>query len=168
MLAVALEVTIFQKYTGRKCIRFSQVQLDAAFSFMSSIITFLTYLTPSPPPPQSLLSIRGSIFSPRRNSRASLFSFRGRARDMGSENDFADDEHSTFEESDSRRGSLFLPRRLERRCSAVSQTSLGAPRIMLPANGKMHCAVDCNGVVSLVGGTSVTTSPVGLLLPEVT
>ncbi|XP_005944693.1 sodium channel protein type 2 subunit alpha isoform X3 [Haplochromis burtoni] len=110
-------------------------------------------------PNQSLLSIRGSIFSPRRNSRASLFSFRGRARDMGSENDFADDEHSTFEESDSRRGSLFLPRRLERRCSAVSQTSLGAPRIMLPANGKMHCAVDCNGVVSLVGGTSVTTSP---------
>ncbi|XP_047432552.1 sodium channel, voltage-gated, type I like, alpha b isoform X2 [Mugil cephalus] len=117
-------------------------------------------------PNQSLLSIRGSFFSPRRNSRASLFSFRGRARDMGSENDFADDEHSTFEESDSRRGSLFLPRRLERRCSAVSQTSLGAPRVMLPANGKMHCAVDCNGVVSLVGGTSVTTSPVGLLLPE--
>ncbi|XP_033472200.1 sodium channel protein type 2 subunit alpha isoform X2 [Epinephelus lanceolatus] len=117
-------------------------------------------------PNQSLLSIRGSLFSPRRNSRASLFSFRGRARDMGSENDFADDEHSTFEESDSRRGSLFLPRRLERRCSAVSQTSLGAPRIMLPANGKMHCTVDCNGVVSLVGGTSVTTSPVGLLLPE--
>ncbi|XP_029306489.1 sodium channel protein type 2 subunit alpha-like isoform X1 [Cottoperca gobio] len=111
-------------------------------------------------PNESLLSIRGSLFSPRRNSRAS------RARDMGSENDFADDEHSTFEESDSRRGSLFLPRRLERRCSAVSQTSLGAPRVMLPANGKMHCAVDCNGVVSLVGGTSVTTSPVGLLLPE--
>ncbi|XP_078147187.1 sodium channel protein type 2 subunit alpha isoform X7 [Centroberyx gerrardi] len=117
-------------------------------------------------PNQSLLSIRGSLFSPRRNSRASLFSFRGRARDVGSENDFADDEHSTFEESDSRRGSLFVPRRLERRCSAVSQTSLGAPRIMLPANGKMHCAVDCNGVVSLVGGTSVPTSPVGLLLPE--
>uniref|UniRef100_A0A8C6TM65 Sodium channel protein n=1 Tax=Neogobius melanostomus TaxID=47308 RepID=A0A8C6TM65_9GOBI len=117
-------------------------------------------------PNQSLLSIRGSLFSPRRNSRASLFSFRGRARDMGSENDFADDEHSTFEENDSRRGSLFLPRRMERRCSAISQTSLGAPRIILPANGKMHCAVDCNGVVSLVGGTSVTTSPVGLLLPE--
>ncbi|XP_012731304.2 sodium channel, voltage-gated, type I like, alpha b isoform X2 [Fundulus heteroclitus] len=117
-------------------------------------------------PNQSLLSVRGSLFSPRRNSRASLFSFRGRARDMGSENDFADDEHSTFEENDSRRGSLFLPRRLERRCSAVSQMSLGAPRIVLPANGKMHCSVDCNGVVSLVGGTSVTTSPVGLLLPE--
>ncbi|XP_071396118.1 sodium channel, voltage-gated, type I like, alpha b isoform X9 [Centroberyx affinis] len=106
-------------------------------------------------PNQSLLSIRGSLFSPRRNSRASLFSFRGRARDVGSENDFADDEHSTFEESDSRRGSLFVPRRLERRCSAVSQTSLGAPRVMLPANGKMHCAVDCNGVVSL--GTTTDT-----------
>ncbi|XP_039997889.1 sodium channel, voltage-gated, type I like, alpha b isoform X11 [Xiphias gladius] len=73
-------------------------------------------------PNQSLLSIRGSLLSPRRNSRASLFSFRGRARDMGSENDFADDEHSTFEESDSRRGSLFLPRRLERRCSAGTTT----------------------------------------------
>lgn len=86
---------------------------------------------------------------------------------MGSENDFADDEHSTFEESESRRGSLFLPHRLERRCSAVSQTSLGAPRLVLPANGKMHCTVDCNGVVSLVGGTPVTTSPVGGLTSTV-
>ncbi|XP_061128602.1 sodium channel protein type 2 subunit alpha-like [Syngnathus typhle] len=113
-------------------------------------------------PNQSLLSIRGSLLSPRRNSQASLFSFRGRVRDMGSENDFADDEHSTFEESDSRRGSLFLPHRPERRYSAISQTSLRVPRVMLPANGKMHCAVDCNGVVSLVGGTSVPNS----LLPE--
>uniref|UniRef100_A0A8C1MW87 Sodium channel protein n=1 Tax=Cyprinus carpio TaxID=7962 RepID=A0A8C1MW87_CYPCA len=113
----------------------------------------------------SLLSIRGSLFSPRRNSRASLFSFRGRARDFGSENDFADDEHSTFEDSDSRRGSLFVPRCVERRSSTVSHCSL-APRIMLPANGKMHCTVDCNGVVSLVGGTSVPTSPIGRLLPE--
>uniref|UniRef100_A0A8B9LPB2 Sodium channel protein n=1 Tax=Astyanax mexicanus TaxID=7994 RepID=A0A8B9LPB2_ASTMX len=111
-------------------------------------------------------NIRGSLFSPRRNSRASLFSFRGRARDFGSENDFADDEHSTFEDSDSRRGSLFVPRRIERRNSTVSQCSLAAPRIMLPANGKMHCTVDCNGVVSLVGGTSVPTSPIGRLLPE--
>ncbi|XP_061691957.1 sodium channel, voltage-gated, type I like, alpha b [Syngnathoides biaculeatus] len=117
-------------------------------------------------PNQSLLSVRESLFSPRRNSQVSLFSFRGRVRDMGSENDFADDEHSTFEESDSRRGSLFLPRRLERRCSTVSQMSLRVPRITLPANGKMHCTVDCNGVVSLVGGTSGTNSPVGLLLPE--
>jgi hypothetical protein len=34
-------------------------------------------------------------------------------------------------------------------------------------NGKMHSAVDCNGVVSLVGGPSALTSPVGQLLPEV-
>uniref|UniRef100_A0A8B9RMT8 Sodium channel protein n=1 Tax=Astyanax mexicanus TaxID=7994 RepID=A0A8B9RMT8_ASTMX len=127
----------------------------------------LSYEKKCSTPNQSLLSIRGSLFSPRRNSRASLFSFRGRARDFGSENDFADDEHSTFEDSDSRRGSLFVPRRIERRNSTVSQCSLAAPRIMLPANGKMHCTVDCNGVVSLVGGTSVPTSPIGRLLPEV-
>ncbi|XP_035382659.1 sodium channel, voltage-gated, type I like, alpha b isoform X3 [Electrophorus electricus] len=126
----------------------------------------LSYEKKCSTPNQSLLSIRGSLFSPRRNSRASLFSFRGRARDFGSENDFADDEHSTFEDSDSRRGSLFVPRRLERRSSTISQCSLAAPRIMLPANGKMHCTVDCNGVVSLVGGTSVPTSPIGRLLPE--
>ncbi|XP_057193158.1 sodium channel, voltage-gated, type I like, alpha b isoform X2 [Triplophysa rosa] len=125
----------------------------------------LSYEKKCSTPNQSLLSIRGSLFSPRRNSRASLFSFRGRARDFGSENDFADDEHSTFEDSDSRRGSLFVPRCMERRSSAVSHCSL-APRIMLPANGKMHCTVDCNGVVSLVGGTSVPTSPIGRLLPE--
>uniref|UniRef100_A0A8B9LTR4 Sodium channel protein n=1 Tax=Astyanax mexicanus TaxID=7994 RepID=A0A8B9LTR4_ASTMX len=124
----------------------------------------LSYEKKCSTPNQSLLSIRGSLFSPRRNSRASLFSFRGRARDFGSENDFADDEHSTFEDSDSRRGSLFVPRRIERRNSTVSQCSLAAPRIMLPANGKMHCTVDCNGVVSLVGGTSVPTSPIGRLV----
>ncbi|XP_027015707.1 sodium channel, voltage-gated, type I like, alpha b isoform X1 [Tachysurus fulvidraco] len=126
----------------------------------------LSYEKKCSTPNQSLLSIRGSIFSPRRNSRASLFSFRGRARDFGSENDFADDEHSTFEDSDSRRGSLFVPRRIERRNSTLSQCSLAAPRIVLPANGKMHCTVDCNGVVSLVGGASVPTSPIGRLLPE--
>lgn len=86
---------------------------------------------------------------------------------MGSENDFADDEHSTFEDSESRRGSLFVPRRVERRSSNVSQGSVSS-RVLLPANGKMHCTVDCNGVVSLVGGGSVPTSPAGLLLPEVT
>uniref|UniRef100_A0AC11BB48 Sodium voltage-gated channel alpha subunit 3 n=1 Tax=Ovis aries TaxID=9940 RepID=A0AC11BB48_SHEEP len=73
-------------------------------------------------PHQSLLSIRGSLFSPRRNSKTSIFSFRGRAKDIGSENDFADDEHSTFEDSESRRDSLFVPHRHgERRNSNVSQ-----------------------------------------------
>ncbi|XP_019723676.1 sodium channel protein type 2 subunit alpha-like isoform X5 [Hippocampus comes] len=139
--------------------------INRSFHF-SMDVNRLSYEKRCSSPNQSLLSVRGSLLSPRRNSQASLFSFRGRVRDMGSENDFADDEHSTFEESDSRRGSLFLPRRLERRCSAISQTSLRVPRVMLPANGKMHCAVDCNGVVSLVGGTSVPNSPVGLLLPE--
>ncbi|XP_073490070.1 sodium channel protein type 2 subunit alpha isoform X2 [Aquarana catesbeiana] len=126
----------------------------------------LTYENKFSSPHQSLLSIRGSLFSPRRNSRASLFSFRNRAKDMGSENDFADDEHSTFEDNESRRGSLFVPHRHgERRNSNISQTSKSSKAI-LPLNGKMHSTVDCNGVVSLLGGPSVPTSPVGLLLPE--
>ncbi|XP_057361453.1 sodium channel protein type 1 subunit alpha isoform X7 [Manis pentadactyla] len=129
----------------------------------------LTYEKRYSSPHQSLLSIRGSLFSPRRNSRTSLFSFRGRAKDVGSENDFADDEHSTFEDNESRRDSLFVPRRHgERRNSNLSQTSRSSRMLaMFPTNGKMHSTVDCNGVVSLVGGPSVPTSPVGQLLPEV-
>nr|XP_021507806.1 sodium channel protein type 2 subunit alpha [Meriones unguiculatus] len=128
----------------------------------------LTYEKRFSSPHQSLLSIRGSLFSPRRNSRASLFSFKGRVKDIGSENDFADDEHSTFEDNDSRRDSLFVPHRHgERRPSNVSQASRASRGIpALPMNGKMHSAVDCNGVVSLVGGPSALTSPVGQLLPE--
>uniref|UniRef100_A0A8D2JI57 Sodium channel protein n=1 Tax=Varanus komodoensis TaxID=61221 RepID=A0A8D2JI57_VARKO len=106
-------------------------------------------------PHQSLLSMRGSLFSPRRNSRTSLFSFRGRAKDIGSENDFADDEHSTFEDNDSRRDSLFVPRRHgERRNSNISQASRSSRMLaVFPVNGKMHSTVDCNGVVSLATTT---------------
>ncbi|XP_038645641.1 sodium channel, voltage-gated, type I-like, alpha isoform X5 [Scyliorhinus canicula] len=128
----------------------------------------LSYEKRNSSPHQSLLSIRGSIFSPRRNSRSSIFSFKGRTKDIGSENDFADDEHSTFEDNESRRGSLFIPRRHgERRSSNISQTSRSS-RILpvLPVNGKMHSTVDCNGVVSLAGGPSTPTSPIGRLLPE--
>ncbi|XP_026530169.1 sodium channel protein type 2 subunit alpha isoform X6 [Notechis scutatus] len=117
----------------------------------------LTYEKRFSSPHQSLLSIRGSLFSPRRSSKTSLFSFRGRAKDLGSENDFADDEHSTFEDNESRRDSLFVPHRhSERRNSTISQASRSS-RVMpiLPANGKMHSTVDCNGVVSL--GTTTET-----------
>uniref|UniRef100_A0A8D0G6F2 Sodium channel protein n=1 Tax=Sphenodon punctatus TaxID=8508 RepID=A0A8D0G6F2_SPHPU len=128
----------------------------------------LTYEKMFTSPHQSLLSIRGSLFSPRRNSRSSIFSFRGRAKDIGSENDFADDEHSTLEDNESRRDSLFiLNRQSERRNSNVSQASMLSKMVpVLPANGKMHCTVDCNGVVSLVGGLAALTSPTGQLLPE--
>uniref|UniRef100_A0A8D2QHJ9 Sodium channel protein n=1 Tax=Zonotrichia albicollis TaxID=44394 RepID=A0A8D2QHJ9_ZONAL len=117
----------------------------------------LTYEKRFSSPHQSLLSIRGSLFSPRRNSRTSLFSFRGRAKDVGSENDFADDEHSTFEDNESRRDSLFVPHRHgERRNSNISQASRSSRTVpALPANGKMHSTVDCNGVVSL--GTTTET-----------
>ncbi|XP_063174317.1 sodium channel protein type 2 subunit alpha isoform X7 [Candoia aspera] len=117
----------------------------------------LTYEKRFSSPHQSLLSIRGSLFSPRRSSKASLFSFRGRAKDLGSENDFADDEHSTFEDNESRRDSLFVPHRhSERRNSNISQASRSSRVVpVLPANGKMHSTVDCNGVVSL--GTTTET-----------
>uniref|UniRef100_A0A8B9CZ46 Sodium channel protein n=1 Tax=Anser brachyrhynchus TaxID=132585 RepID=A0A8B9CZ46_9AVES len=129
----------------------------------------LTYEKRFTSPHQSLLSIRGSLFSPRRNSKTSIFSFRGRAKDIGSENDFADDEHSTLEDNESRRDSLFVPNRHgERRNSNISQASMSSRMVpALPANGKMHSTVDCNGVVSLVGGPSTLTSPTGQLLPEV-
>uniref|UniRef100_A0A670JDL0 Sodium channel protein n=1 Tax=Podarcis muralis TaxID=64176 RepID=A0A670JDL0_PODMU len=129
----------------------------------------LTYEKRFSSPHQSLLSIRGSLFSPRRSSKASLFSFRGRAKDIGSENDFADDEHSTFEDNESRRDSLFVPHRhSERRNSNISQASRSSRMVpVLPANGKMHSTVDCNGVVSLVGGPPGLMSPTGQLLPEV-
>ncbi|XP_074926251.1 sodium channel protein type 2 subunit alpha-like isoform X2 [Chelonoidis abingdonii] len=128
----------------------------------------LTYEKRFTSPHQSLLSIRGSLFSPRRNSRTSIFSFRGRAKDIGSENDFADDEHSTLEDSESRRESFFGPNRHgERRNSNISEASTSSRMVpALPPNGKMHSTVDCNGVVSLVGGPSALTSPTGQLLPE--
>uniref|UniRef100_A0A674KF08 Uncharacterized protein n=1 Tax=Terrapene triunguis TaxID=2587831 RepID=A0A674KF08_9SAUR len=133
------------------------------FSLEGNRLTYEKHFTS---PHQSLLSIRDSLFSPRRNSRTSLFSFRGRVKDVGSENDFADDEHSTFEDNDSRRGSLFVPLRHERHNSNISQGSGSSRR--LPVNGKMHSTVDCNGVVSLVGGQTSLLSPTCQLLPEST
>ncbi|XP_068599020.1 sodium channel protein type 8 subunit alpha-like [Brachionichthys hirsutus] len=110
---------------------------------------------------QSLLSIPGSPFMSRHNSRSSIFSFRGRSRDIGSENEFADDEHSTVEESEDRRGSLFIPYRR----NSYSGYSQGLARIhpLVPhAGGKRNSTVDCNGVVSLIG-----PGPGRRLLPEV-
>ncbi|CAB1328459.1 unnamed protein product, partial [Coregonus sp. 'balchen'] len=137
------------------------------FRFSMDASNLLSYDVRCSTPHQSFLSIRGPLLSSRRNSQASLFSFRDRAQDMGSENDFADDENSTFEDNDSRRGSLFVPRRSDRRSSNLSQNSMSS-HVLLPANGKKHSSVDCNGVVSLVGRASLPTSPEGLLLPEVT
>ncbi|KAF0036322.1 hypothetical protein F2P81_011634 [Scophthalmus maximus] len=97
---------------------------------------------------QSLLSIPGSPFLSRHNSKSSIFSFKGRGKDVGSENEFADDEHSTVEECEERRGSLFSPYRRN------SYSGF---------HGKRNSTVDCNGVVSLIG-----PGPGGRLLPEPT
>uniref|UniRef100_A0A8B9QSK0 Sodium channel protein n=1 Tax=Anas platyrhynchos TaxID=8839 RepID=A0A8B9QSK0_ANAPL len=58
----------------------------------------------------------------RRTSHGSIFSFRLRGRDTGSETDFADDEISTAGENESHRGSLLIPRS-GRRPSVQSQVS---------------------------------------------
>ncbi|XP_034429836.1 sodium channel, voltage-gated, type I-like, alpha [Hippoglossus hippoglossus] len=116
---------------------------------------------------QSFLSFRGPLFSPRRNSRTSVFSFRSQSQDVGSENEFADDESSIFEDDLSQRGSLFLPRRFDRRSSSMSQCSFFSHRLF-PPSGIKRSAVDCNGVVTLVGGNSLPSSPVAFRLPKVT
>uniref|UniRef100_A0A8C7UZS9 Sodium channel protein n=1 Tax=Oncorhynchus mykiss TaxID=8022 RepID=A0A8C7UZS9_ONCMY len=91
--------------------------------------------------------IPGSPFLSRHNSKSSIFSFKG----VGSENEFADDEHSMVEECEERRGPRFSP---YRRCSYTSYHHGG---------GKRNSTVDCNGVVSLISpGTG------GRLLPEPT
>ncbi|KAL0184953.1 hypothetical protein M9458_020649, partial [Cirrhinus mrigala] len=101
---------------------------------------------------------QGSILTPRRESKGSVFSFRGRVH---SENNYADDEQSMCEETGS---SLFLPSRLY---STHSKSSL-TPRILLPSNGKARYMADSNGIVIVSGGASSPNSPSGILTPEVT
>uniref|UniRef100_A0A8C7VTM0 Sodium channel protein n=1 Tax=Oncorhynchus mykiss TaxID=8022 RepID=A0A8C7VTM0_ONCMY len=75
--------------------------------------------------PHSLLSIPGSPFLSRHNSKSSIFSFKG----VGSENEFADDEHSMVEECEERRGPRFSP---YRRCSYTSYHHGGGKRNSTP------------------------------------
>uniref|UniRef100_A0A3P8TCA6 Sodium channel protein n=1 Tax=Amphiprion percula TaxID=161767 RepID=A0A3P8TCA6_AMPPE len=108
--------------------------------------------------PGSRLGRKTSIMN--QVNRSSIFSFKGRSKDMGSENEFADDEHSTVEESEDRRGSLFIPYRR----NSYSGYSQGSSRIhpLAPhSGGKRNSTVDCNGVVSLIG-----PGPGRRLLPE--
>ncbi|XP_072253198.1 sodium channel, voltage-gated, type I-like, alpha [Leuresthes tenuis] len=116
---------------------------------------------------QSFLSFRGPLLSSKRNSKTSLFSFRSQTPDVGSENEFADDENSIFEDNLSRRGSLFHSQRCDRRSSSMSQCSF-LPHFLCQHSGIRHSSVDFNGVVSLVDGNSLPSSPpVGLHLPKV-
>ncbi|XP_058643526.1 sodium channel, voltage-gated, type I-like, alpha isoform X4 [Onychostoma macrolepis] len=114
-------------------------------------------------PHQSPLSFQGSILSPRRDSKGSVFSFRGRVH---SENNYADDEQSMCEETGSRRNSLFLPSRSDPLYSTPSKSSL-TPRLLLPSNGKARYMVDSNGMVIVSGGASSPNSPSRILTPEV-
>ncbi|XP_039405301.1 sodium channel protein type 5 subunit alpha isoform X4 [Corvus cornix cornix] len=109
----------------------------------------------------------------RRTSHGSVFSFRLRGRDACSETDFADDEISIAGENESHRGSLLIPRS-GRRPSVQSQVSHSSHPTTpnYTQTGKRNSSVDCNGVVSLIGGGTGAlnpdpTSPAGLLLPPV-
>ncbi|XP_072781400.1 sodium channel protein type 5 subunit alpha isoform X4 [Taeniopygia guttata] len=109
----------------------------------------------------------------RRTSHGSVFSFRLRGRDTCSETDFADDEISIAGENESHRGSLLIPRS-GRRPSVQSQVSHSSHPTTpnYTQTGKRNSSVDCNGVVSLIGGGTGAlnpdpTSPAGLLLPPV-
>ncbi|RMB92433.1 hypothetical protein DUI87_31150 [Hirundo rustica rustica] len=140
----------------RKAFRLPDNRLGRKFSIMN----------------QSLLSIPGSPFLSRHNSKSSIFSYKSRFRDPGSENEFADDEHSTVEESEGRRDSLFIPiRGRDRRSSysGYSGYSVGSrsSRIFptLRRSVKRNSTVDCNGVVSLIGGPP-SSMPGGRILPE--
>ncbi|NXI07708.1 SCN5A protein, partial [Irena cyanogastra] len=109
----------------------------------------------------------------RRTSHGSVFSFRLRGRDTCSEPDFADDEISIAGDNESHRGSLLIPRS-GRRPSVQSQVSHSSHPTTpnYTQTGKRNSSVDCNGVVSLIGGGTGAlnpdpTSPAGLLLPPV-
>ncbi|XP_043537665.1 sodium channel protein type 8 subunit alpha-like [Chiloscyllium plagiosum] len=120
---------------------------------------------------QSQLSILGSPNLTRFDSKSSIFSIRDR-KEPGSETEFADDEHSTVEETDgNRKNSLFVPNREPNRrnsYSGYSQPSKSSKMFpVLPVNVKRNSTVDCNGVVSLIGGPGATLSG-GRLLPEPT
>lgn len=87
---------------------------------------------------------------------------------MSSENEFADDENSLFEDNLSQRGSLFHAQRCDRHSSSTSQCSF-IPHIRFQLNNIKHSSVDCNGVVSLVDGNALPSSPpMGPPLPKVT
>uniref|UniRef100_A0A8B9TEX7 Sodium channel protein n=1 Tax=Anas platyrhynchos TaxID=8839 RepID=A0A8B9TEX7_ANAPL len=124
-------------------------------------------------PPSLSSASQAPLFSPGTTSKSSIFSYKGRFRDPGSENEFADDEHSTVEESEGRRDSLFIPIRGRDRRSSYSGYSgysqgSRSSRIFpnLRRNVKRNSTVDCNGVVSLIGGPP-SSMPGGRLLPEV-
>ncbi|KAM3822739.1 sodium channel protein type 5 subunit alpha-like [Vipera latastei] len=102
----------------------------------------------------------------RKTSHGSVFSFRLRSREMGSEAEFADDDISTVGDSEIHHGSLLILRN-GRRLSAQSQGIYSSP--VYTCNSKRNSSVDCNGVVSLIGGGESLdpTTPTDVLLPPV-
>uniref|UniRef100_A0A8C6XSC0 Sodium channel protein n=1 Tax=Naja naja TaxID=35670 RepID=A0A8C6XSC0_NAJNA len=100
----------------------------------------------------------------RKTSHGSVFSFRLRSREIGSEAEFADDDISTVGDSEIQHGSLLILRN-GRRMSAQSQGIYSSP--IYTYSSKRNSSVDCNGVVSLIGGGESLdpTTPTDVLLP---
>uniref|UniRef100_A0A3P9LKU6 Sodium channel protein n=1 Tax=Oryzias latipes TaxID=8090 RepID=A0A3P9LKU6_ORYLA len=111
---------------------------------------------------QSFLNFRGALISSRRYSKTSLFSFQSQIQDLSSENEFADDEYSIFEEN--RSGSGSMSHHLHDRHSSSLSECLFLPPLLLQPDGLKHSSIGCNGCMSQKDRSS---PPVGFLLSKV-
>uniref|UniRef100_A0A3B3HDD1 Sodium channel protein n=1 Tax=Oryzias latipes TaxID=8090 RepID=A0A3B3HDD1_ORYLA len=116
------------------------------------------------PKSNSLNSLKKEItlISSRRYSKTSLFSFQSQIQDLSSENEFADDEYSIFEEN--RSGSGSMSHHLHDRHSSSLSECLFLPPLLLQPDGLKHSSIGCNGCMSQKDRSS---PPVGFLLSKV-
>uniref|UniRef100_A0A3P9I943 Sodium channel protein n=1 Tax=Oryzias latipes TaxID=8090 RepID=A0A3P9I943_ORYLA len=106
--------------------------------------------------------VQVSLISSRRCSKTSLFSFQSQIQDLSSENEFADDEYSIFEEN--RSGSGSMSHHLHDRHSSSLSECLFLPPLLLQPDGLKHSSIGCNGCMSQKDRSS---PPVGFLLSKV-
>uniref|UniRef100_A0A3P9LKU8 Sodium channel protein n=1 Tax=Oryzias latipes TaxID=8090 RepID=A0A3P9LKU8_ORYLA len=109
---------------------------------------------------QSFLNFRGALISSRRYSKTSLFSFQSQIQDLSSENEFADDEYSIFEEN--RSGSGSMSHHLHDRHSSSLSECLFLPPLLLQPDGLKHSSIGCNGCMSQKDRSSPPTKILSL------
>uniref|UniRef100_A0A3P9JVP0 Sodium channel protein n=1 Tax=Oryzias latipes TaxID=8090 RepID=A0A3P9JVP0_ORYLA len=107
-----------------------------------------TIFVPDASPNNQNKDVNGSIslISSRRYSKTSLFSFQSQIQDLSSENEFADDEYSIFEEN--RSGSGSMSHHLHDRHSSSLSECLFLPPLLLQPDGLKHSSIGCNGFFS--------------------
>uniref|UniRef100_A0A8C7ZQW8 Sodium channel protein n=1 Tax=Oryzias sinensis TaxID=183150 RepID=A0A8C7ZQW8_9TELE len=106
--------------------------------------------------------VQVSLISSRRYSKTSLFSFQSQIQDLSSENEFADDEYSIFEEN--RSGSGSMSHHLHDRHNSSLSECLFLPPLLLQPDGLKNSSIGCNGCMSQKDRSS---PPVGFLLSKV-